>query len=193
VRLAFDSSAALAEQVAQGAPADVLATADEESMESVVGRGGTAGSPSFFATNRLVLVVPKANEAGISSVGDLDRPEVDYVVCVPTAPCGRIAARALSEAEVTSDPASEETDVKSVLSKVLLAEADAGLVYASDAVAASEEVQALDLAPSPSMTTRYPVAVLAEAEEPQLAATWVELVLSPDGQDVLRDHGLGSP
>ena len=135
VKLAFDSSATLAEQVTQGAPADVLATADEATMQTVVDAGGTEGDPQLFATNHLQMVVPKDNPANIQQFSDLEKPGVKYVVCVDTAPCGKLAAKVLAATGIKAKPASEEVDVKAVLSKVELGEADAGLVYATDAVA----------------------------------------------------------
>lgn len=193
VELAFDSSATLAEQVNQGAPADVLATADEATMRSVVDAGGVAGAPRLFATNHLQLVVPAANPARITRLRDLGRPGVDFVVCVTTAPCGKLAATVLRAGGVTAAPASEEVDVKAVLSKVQLDEADAGLVYATDAVAAGDDVESVDVPSSPQNNTSYPIAALTEAEEPGLAADFVELVLSPAGRRVLTRAGFGSP
>ena len=138
VTLAFDSSATLAEQVSQGAPADVLATADELTMQRVVDTGATAGDPEVFATNRLALVVPNDNPAAIAAFADIDDPGVDYVVCVDSAPCGALSQVVLDEQGITNDPASEEVDVKAVLSKVELDEADAGIVYETDAVASED-------------------------------------------------------
>lgn len=204
VRLAFDSSATLAEQVTQGAPADVLATADEPTMAVAVDAGATDGDPQVFATNRLVLVVPADNPAGIESLPDLDG-DVDYVVCVASAPCGALARDLLADAAVTAPPASEEVDVKAVLSKVQLDEADAGLVYASDAVAAGAGVSQVETSaggpdgpddtgdPDGTALTRYPIARVAEAPEPDLAAAWVDLVTSPAGRDALTAAGFGPP
>ena len=193
VRLSFDSSATLAGQVAEGAPADVLATADELTMESAVAAGATDGRPTAFASNRLVLVVPADNPAGIDSVSDLDAKDVDYVVCVPSAPCGHIAAAALDEAGIDAPAASEEADVKAVLSKVMLDEADAGLVYATDALDAGSSVRTVEVSSSPATTTRYFVAALRDAADPGLAQDWVDLVMSQRGQQVLGDAGFGPP
>ncbi len=193
VTLAFDSSATLAEQVAQGAPGDVLATADETTMQTVVDAGGARGAPRAFATNRLQLVVPATNPAGIEELGDIAEPGVRYVVCVATAPCGKLARTVLRQADVTAPAASEEVDVKSVLSKVVLNEADAGLVYATDAVAAQDDVTAVDIPVSPQNRTTYPVATLSGAEQPALAQEFVDLVLSPEGQRVLSDAGFQRP
>jgi molybdate transport system substrate-binding protein len=193
VELAFDSSATLAEQVNQGAPGDVLATADERTMALVTDAGSAAGRPQVFATNRLVLVVPADDPAGIEQLADLDRGGVDFVVCVESAPCGALAAAVLEEQEVVAPPASEEVDVKAVLAKVTLGEADAGLVYASDAVAAGDSVTSIEIPASDDTSTAYPIAVTADAAEPALARAWVDLVLSENGQQVLESAGFGAP
>ena len=193
VALSFDSSATLAEQVAQGAPADVLATADERTMAKVADDGGTRVEPRAFASNRLQLVVPPDNPAAIERFADLEQPGTTFVVCVESAPCGKLAATLLDGAGITAEPASEEVDVKAVLSRVALDEADAGLVYATDAVAAGDAVRAIDVPASADSPTRYPIAALADADEPALAEDWVRLVLSRRGQQVLADAGFGKP
>jgi molybdate transport system substrate-binding protein len=193
VELAFDSSATLAEQVNAGAPGDVLATADERTMRLVADRGNTSGRPRVFATNHLQLAVPRDNPAGIETFADLDRPGVAYVVCVDSAPCGKLAATVLKTAGITAEPVSEEVDVKAVLSKVQLDEADAGLVYATDAVAAGDRVRAIDIPASEQNLNRYPIAALEDADEPALARAWVRLVTGAQGQRVLRDAGFGKP
>jgi molybdate transport system substrate-binding protein len=193
VRLAFDSSATLAEQVNQGAPADVLATADTATMQSVSDAGNTAGRPRLFATNHLQLVVPEDNPAGIKKFTDLDRPGVKYVVCVDTAPCGKLAKTVLAGTGITHPPASEEVDVKAVESKVQLGEADAGIVYATDVVAAGHKVRAIDIPTSNQNLNSYPIAALKDARKPALARAWVRLVLSAKGQRVLSDDGFGKP
>ncbi len=193
VRLAFDSSATLAEQVIQGAPADVLATADERTMQLVADADAVGATPQVFATNRLALVVPATDPAGIDELADLDRADVDYVVCVDSAPCGALARSALDEAGISRDPASEEVDVKAVLSKVQLDEADAGIVYRTDARAAGDSVRILPVPSSAATLTRYPLAVLEGADSPSLAAAWVDLVLSDEGQQVLDEAGFGTP
>lgn len=193
VKLSFDSSTTLAEQVDQGAPADVLATADEDSMQTVVDQDGTDGKPRVFATNHLVLAVPKSNPKGISSLSDLDDPGVKYVVCVGTAPCGKLAAKVLAATGVTAHPASEEVDAKATLAKLALNEADAGLVYASDVATAGGKVDDIDLPASGENLNTYLIAALSGARKPTLAHDWVRLVLSPRGQKVLADAGFGKP
>jgi molybdate transport system substrate-binding protein len=193
VKLAFDSSATLAEQVNQGAPADVLATADTDTMKTVVDQDGTDGDPEVFASNHLVMAVPPGNKAGITSINDLDKPGVKYVVCVDTAPCGKLAVKVLAASGVTAKPASEEVDVKATLSKVELDEADAGLVYASDIVTAGDKVQKVDLPTDKENLNTYPIAALSGARKPTLAKEWVDLVLSSKGQQALANAGFGKP
>lgn len=193
VRLAFDSSATLAEQVNQGAPADVLATADRRTMRRVVAEDNTAAPPQVFATNRLRLVVPPENPAGIDELADLDEPEVDYVVCVHSAPCGALAESVLDSAGISHHPASAEVDVKAVLTKIELGEADAGLVYATDAAAAGNLVRAIAVPAPAGAVNDYPIAVLAGADDPGLAREWVELVLSDNGRALLGAAGFGAP
>ncbi len=193
VRLSFDSSATLAEQVNQGAPADVLATADTRTMQTVVAQAGTAGTPRLFATNHLELVVPAKNPAGVTRFADLAKTGVRYVVCVPSAPCGKLAATVLANTGITAKPASEEVDVKAVLTRVQLDEADAGLVYATDATAAGAKVRAIDVPTANENLNSYPIAALENAARPALARAWVELVLSATGQQVLHDAGFGKP
>ena len=193
VKLAFDSSATLAEQVTQGAPADVLATADEATMQTVVDAGGTEGDPQLFATNHLQMVVPKDNPANIQQFSDLEKPGVKYVVCVDTAPCGKLAVKVLTATGIKAKPASEEVDVKAVLSKVELGEADAGLVYATDAVAGGDKVKPIDIPTSNENLNSYPIAALADAKKPGLAKEWVDLVTGAKGQQALADAGFGKP
>lgn len=185
VRLVLESSATLAGQVVEGAPADVLATADQAAMQRVVD-AGVAESAEVFATNQLVLVTPPDNPARITGLEDLDDPAVTYVACVETAPCGTLADELLAQNGVVAEPASLEVDVKAVLAKVTADEADAGLVYATDAFAARSEVTTWPVPGAEERLTAYPIAVVDQAEEPDLATAWVELVLSDEGQEVLH-------
>ena len=193
VKTAFDSSATLAEQVTQGAPADVLATADEDTMKTVSDAGDTAEAPKLFATNHLVMVVPRDNPAGITQFSDLDKKGVKYVVCVDTAPCGKLAVKVLANTGIKAKPVSEEVDVKAVLSKVSADEADAGLVYATDAVAGGDSVTKVDVPTSHENLNSYPIAALKDSQKSTLAQQFVDLVLSTQGQKVLADAGFGTP
>jgi len=193
VRFSFDSSATLAEQVAQGAPADVLATADTRTMHTVVAAHANDGKPQLFATNRLVLAVPKANPAHVTGVADLDRSGVKYLACVSSAPCGDLADTLLKANHVSAPPVSREVDVKSVLGKLELGEADAGLVYATDVRSSQGKVTALQVPHAAQHLNEYPIVALTGSTHSTLAHDWVRLVLSPAGQQVLGAAGFGAP
>jgi molybdate transport system substrate-binding protein len=184
VATSFDSSATIAAQVDAGAPADVVATADPRTMELMA---DVVEDPATFARNKLALVVPPDDPAGVGGLADLQ--QADYVVCAPSAPCGSLAADLLEEAGVSRPPRSREVDVKAVLAKVALGEADAGLVYASDVVTAGDRVRRRPLPSDLTAATSYPIAVVTDAAHPDLAAEWVDLVLSDEGQQVLQEAG----
>lgn len=191
VKLAFDSSATLAQQAAGGAPADVLATADTTTMESA--KSALSSTPQNFATNVMVLVTPSDNPQGITKFGDLDSGGVTYVVCVDTAPCGKVAAALLEQDHVTAKPASTEVDVKSVLAKVTEGEADAGIVYTTDAVSVGDSVKTIAIPGTAQQTTTYPIATLEQSKQSDLAQEFVDLVMSSQGHQVLQDAGFGAP
>jgi molybdate transport system substrate-binding protein len=193
VRFSFGSSTTLAAQVTQGAPADVLATADRRTMHGVVSANANRSKPRLFASNKLVLAVPRGNPDHVLGIHDLNRKDVAYLMCVTSAPCGALAKKLLLINHVTAYPASKEIDVKSVLSKLELAEADAGLVYASDVHAAQGMVRALPILHSGEHRNLYPIVVLAGTKHPVLARAWVKLVRSQTGQKVLQAAGFGAP
>jgi molybdate transport system substrate-binding protein len=126
-------------------------------------------------------------------VGDLSRSGVDVVMCDPSAPCGALGRQVLQLAGVRVRPRSLEPDVKSVLTKVELGEADAGLVYTSDAASAGAKVRALPIPNSSEALNTYLVAPVAGAHAPGAADEWIHLVTSPEGRRVLRGHGFGPP
>ena len=184
----FDSSATIATQVVNGAPADVVATADERTMRVMAEQDALGGDPVVFAHNVLALVVPPDNPAGITALEDLDGTE--YVVCAPAVPCGSLSEDLLAGAGVTTEPRSHEVDVKAVLTKVVLDEADAGLVYASDVVAAGDQVRQVPLPDAPG--TDYPAAITADSAEPDLAQEFLDLLLSDQGRAALEQAGFGA-
>lgn len=189
VKLAFDSSATLAQQAVDGAPADVLATADEETM--ITATSALDSGIQALAFNTMVLIIPADNPAGITSFDDLQSDDADYVVCVETAPCGKVAATLMDHNEITAEPASLEVDVKAVLAKVTSGEADAGIVYATDAVAAGDAVQTFDIPHAAKEGNPYLIATLKQSKSPDLAQEFVDLVMSDSGQQMLIDAGFG--
>lgn len=190
VELSFGSSTDLAEQAADGAPGDVLATADESSM-TIAADAGAALDPATFATNVLVIVTPPDNPAGIESLADLDG--TTWVRCTDEAPCGKVAAAVLADNDITAEPASLEEDVRATLDKVTSGEADAGLVYATDAVAAGDDVATIPVSGAEEQLTSYLIAPLEQAGDADLASAWVELVTGPEGQSALTEAGFTLP
>lgn len=189
VRISYGSSTALALQLAEGAPADVLATADRRSMAEAE-QADAVGDVTTFASNAMVLVrAPQRSD--LTSIGDLG--DGDYVRCVDSAPCGAIALQLLERAGVEARPASLEPDVRAVLTKVLAGEVDAGLVYASDAHSAGETLTTVAVPGAQRLTNSYEMAVAADTDDPRLAAQWVALVTGPAGQQALTDAGFAPP
>lgn len=184
VEFSFGSSTTLAEQAVQGAPGDVLATADEASMSTAEEGDALAGEPVVFATNVMVLVVPADNPGGIESYPDL--AGTDWVRCADDVPCGRVALSLLDANVPVGDPASLEIDVKSVLAKVTSGEADAGFVYATDAAASGDEVTVVEIPGAEDALTSYYVAALGGAADGDLTAEWVALLTSPEARQVLE-------
>jgi molybdate transport system substrate-binding protein len=193
VKLVYDSSATLAGMAEQGAPGDVLATADQKTMDDAKSRGGTGSAPQQFATNVVMLAVPAANPAGVSSFTDLQRSGVKYVVCVRTAPCGAAAAALLTSNKISHKPVSEEVDVKSVLAKVESGDADAGMVYKTDVTAADTKVKGIEVPGAAASPNTYWVATTSNAKQTGLAKDWITLMSSSGGMKVLTDAGFGMP
>ncbi len=186
VRVNLGSSATLAQQVVEGAPADVLATADERTMQVAVD-GGAVAAPERFAANEMVLVTAAAGGSDIRSAGDLER--TGYVACVETAPCGAVAAALLELNGISNPPRSYQPDVKAVAQLVLADEVDAGLVYASDAAAQPDRLRSIPVPGSAEHRNPYLVAVTEQSDDPGLADSWVELLTGERGQELLRDAG----
>jgi molybdate transport system substrate-binding protein len=191
VELSFGSSTELAETVADQAPGDVLATADQASMAIAEGAGATSADPVAFATNTLVIVTAPGNPTDIDSLDDL--AGTTWVRCADDVPCGRVALSLLDAAGVTAEPASLEVDVRSTLEKVTSGEVDAGLVYASDATAAGDAVDTVEIPGASAAPTTYFLAPLTQSADAELAAAWVSLVTSDRGRAALSAAGFGPP
>ena len=190
VSFSFGSSTDLAEQAADGAPGDVLSTADETSMKAAED-AGVAGEVGEFATHVMVIVTPAGNPAGVESLDDLEG--ATWVRCADEVPCGRVAGAVLEDNGVTAEPASLEEDVRSTLDKVVSGEADAGLVYASDAVAAGEDVETVEIPGAEEELTTYFTTTLEQSDDPDLAQAWVDLVTSEEGRAALTEAGFTRP
>jgi molybdate transport system substrate-binding protein len=192
VAVNFGGSSGLAGQIVQGAPADVFAAADETTMRTVTD-AGLAGDPTVFATNTLQLVTPAANPAGVTGPADIARAELAIALCSPEVPCGAATVTLLAASGVTASPDTLEQDVRAVLTKVQLDEADAGLVYRTDALAAGDAVRAIDIEGADAATNAYPIATLTGSGNARAARAFVDFVLSADGRSVLEAAGFGAP
>jgi molybdate transport system substrate-binding protein len=192
VTFSFAASSTLTQQITQGAPADVLATADEANLQKVIDAGG-ASDPKVFARNRLELAVGQGNPKKLTGLADLAKGGVLFVLCAPEVPCGRFGVQALAKAGVTAKPKSFEDNVKAVLTKVSLGEADAGIVYVTDVRSSGGKVEGVTIPDAENVLATYPVAVLTGARNPEGARAFVELVLSHAGRQVLAGYGFLSP
>lgn len=187
----FAGSSDLVAQIRQGAPADVFASADTANMTKV--EDLLSGAQEDFATNTLTIVTPPGNPAGIHGFADLARPDLQLVVCAPQVPCGTATARIEQQAGVALTPVSEESSVTDVLGKVTSGQADAGLVYVTDAADAGDRVTTIDFPDSSGAVNTYPIAALESAGAPEVAAAFVALVTGPDGRRVLSEAGFAAP
>ena len=191
VQLNVAGSAALREQILQGAPADVFASASESTMQAVV-QAGDAITPTTFAANELIIAVPIGNPAGIESVADLEDPDLYVGLCAARVPCGDFARQALDQLGVVASIDTNEGDVRALLTKIEAGELDAGIVYATD-VAASARTEGIALPETVDVAIDYPIAVLSESPNPGGASAFVDFVVSTNGQRILAAHGFGSP
>jgi molybdate transport system substrate-binding protein len=192
VELNFAGSPTLVQQIREGAPADVFAAADLDNMQRLVD-ANAVGQPEIFARNVLQIAVAKGNPERIAGLADLTRPGLTVVLCGETVPCGRYAREAFQRAGLTPPVGSRELDVKAVLSKVTLGEADAGIAYVTDVRAAADKVEGVGIAAAHDVTARYPIAVVREAAAPETARLFVDFVLSEPGRTILGELGFLNP
>ncbi|GGD11959.1 molybdate ABC transporter substrate-binding protein [Nocardioides daphniae] len=191
VRLNVAGSADLVAQVTEGAPADVVATADTATMDTLAA-DDLVNEVTPFATNTLVIVVPPGNPAGVAGLDDL-AGDLDLVVCAPQVPCGAATAQVETAAGLTFTPVSEEQSVTDVLGKVRAGEADAGLVYVTDVEAAGGDVEGVAFPEARDAVNTYPVAVATGSDHPSLARAFADLVTSLAGEQVLTSAGFDRP
>jgi molybdate transport system substrate-binding protein len=189
VVFSFGPSSGLVEQALAGAPADILATADTRTMDRAVDGGAVAGEPTIFARNRLVLIVPAGNPGGVTGLADLAREDLRIAVCAPEVPCGAAAEQLLDTAGVTASPDTLATDVKEAASLVALGEADASLVYITDAAVLGGSIESVDVPGSAQVVNDYPVAVLAGAPNPEGAQLVRDAITGEPGQRILGEAG----
>jgi molybdate transport system substrate-binding protein len=197
VKQSFESSSTLLTQIQQGAPADVFASAAQEEMGTAVEDGLVAGQPEVFVKNREIIMVPKDNPAGIKAFPDVAEPGVKLALAQKDVPAADYALQILDKAnarygpsfkkDVLSNVVSREADVRASVNRVVVGDADATFVYASDyTVDVRDRVKVVQIPPDLNIIATYPIAALKDAEDSELAKKWVELVTSKEGQRVLE-------
>lgn len=191
VTYSFAGSQQLAAQVEAGAPADVIATADDASMDRLV-RAGLVEAPRTFARNRLAIAVAPGNPDRVTALADLGRPGLRVALADPSVPAGRYAGQALARAGVTVRPVSLELDVKAVVARVASGEASAGIVYATD-VRGAPGVEGIEIPDAANVAASYPVAVVRAGRDAVAARAFVDRLLGRPGRDALAGRGFDLP
>lgn len=195
VKFNFDGSSSLFDQMQGGAKADVFASADEKNMKKATDAGLNAGEPSIFVNNTLTLAVPKGNPARVTGLDD-SLTGKKLVICAEGVPCGNAYRELAQKVGFTGQAVSEETSVKDVMGKVVSGEADAGVVYKTDALAEKDSVDTIDIPSSETVVNAYPIVVTKMAAENgnnAAAKAFVDYVLSDAAQKVFAKYGFMSP
>ncbi|NUK00525.1 molybdate ABC transporter substrate-binding protein [Streptomyces lunaelactis] len=190
VTFSFAGSQELAAQVKQGAPADALVTADTKTMD---GLRPDTGTPTVIAKNRLVIATVEGNPKKVDDLKDLADTELKVVLAAPEVPVGRYSQKILDAQKIDVKPVSQEPNVRAVLSKVELGEADAGLVYKTDAATATDKVDAVEIPDAQNAIAEYPAATLKTSRNSEAAAAFVKWLSTPEAQKILRDAGFQQP
>lgn len=193
VKFSFGGSPALAAQIVAKAPADVFAAASPATMKTVTDAGDAAGTPAVFVRNQLQIAVPPTNPGNVTGLADFGKSGLKIVVCAVAVPCGAAADKVFKAAGITPAIASYEQDVKGVLTKVELGEADAGLVYKTDVRSAGDKVKGVDFPEASKAVNDYPIVALTTGANPAAAAAWVAFITSAAAKQALADAGFLVP
>ncbi|MFE2874333.1 molybdate ABC transporter substrate-binding protein [Streptomyces roseus] len=186
VTFSFAGSQELAAQVKQGAPADALVTADTKTMD---GLKAETGDPAIIAKNRLVIAAGKGNPFKVDGLKDLADTKIKVVLAAPEVPVGRYSKQILDAQKIEVKPVSQEANVRAVLSKVELGEADAGLVYKTDTAKSGDKVSVVDIPDAENAVASYPAATLKSSKNAEAAAAFVAWLSTPEAQKILQDAG----
>ena len=193
VHLNLGSSGLLRQQVLEGAPADVFASADMANMARLMDAGETSGDPMIFARNRMEIAIPAGNPAGITGLEDFANDELLIGLCAEQVPCGAYAREVLRNAGVAPSVDSNEPDVRALLTKVEAGELDAGITYLTDVLSTGGAVEGLAIREDVNVMADFPISTLVGASNPEVAARFVAFVLSGQGQAILDGYGFSSP
>jgi molybdate transport system substrate-binding protein len=193
VKFSFGGSDTLTAQITQGAPADVFASANQSTMQTVEKAGDTTGTPTVFVKNTLEIAVAPGNPKNIKTLSDLTKSGTKVALCAKTVPCGSAAVKVLAAAKVSLTPVTYETEVTSALTKVELGEVDAALVYHTDVVGAAGKVDGVVFSTASTAVNSYPIDVLKGASDTALAQAFVTYILSSSSEQVLLKAGFQAP
>ncbi len=193
VEFNFDASSALVTLIAEGAPADVFASADVPNMDKLTDAGLNGSDPVIFATNLLTIIVPAGNPGGVTGVEDLANPDLTVVLCAEEVPCGNYANQILDDAGVDVSPASLEENVRGVVTKVTSGEADAGIVYVTDVTAAGDDAEGVEIPEDINVRAEYPIATVAASANQEIGQAFIDFISGADGQAILAEYGFGPP
>ncbi len=185
----FGPSSDLAQQIVNGGPADVFAAASPATMKTVTDAGLVAGNPVTFVTNELQIATAPGNPKGIKTFADLAKPALKVVMCAPQVPCGAATVKVEQATGVDIKPVSEEPDVKSTLGKVTTGNADAGLVYVTDVVAAKDTVTGVSFPEAKQALNDYPIAAIKGAPQAELASMFIEFVRGGQATKIFETQG----
>lgn len=186
ITFSFGASSTLSQQIDSGAPVDVFAAANTSTMDAVA---DLTDGPEVFAHNSLEIVVPAGNPAGVTGLADFADANLTIALCAEDVPCGSAAVKAFAAAGITPAPDTYEKDVTATLTKAVLGEVDAALVYRTDVISAGDDVEGIEFPEAADARNDYPIATLADAANPEAAAAFMAFVLSDEGQTVLTDAG----
>jgi molybdate transport system substrate-binding protein len=193
VTLSFAGSSDLVAQIIEGAPVDVFASADLANMTKLSTAGLDGDDPVVFASNVAEIIVEPGNPKGITGLADLADEDLVVVQCAPEVPCGAYAEKIFANAGVMVTPASFEENVKAVVTKVTLGEADAGIVYRTDVIAAGDRAGGVVISDDVNVVAEYPIVLTADAANPDEARAFIDFVRSAAGQAILAKFGFSSP
>jgi molybdate transport system substrate-binding protein len=193
VTVNFGASSTLAQQIIDGAPVDVFASADEANMTKVSNKKLQSGTPKIFATNSLEIIVRNGNPSKIASLADLSKSGLIYITCAPEVPIGKYGAQVLQKAGVKVSPASLEPDVKGIVAKVTAGEADAGIVYATDISATKGAADGVVIPADVNVIATYPIVAISTSTNSAAAQSWIAFVTGTEGQTILKNYGFGAP
>jgi molybdate transport system substrate-binding protein len=180
-------------QINEGGPADVFASADQRNMSKLIDAGNNGSDPVVFATNSLEIIVEPGNPEAITGVADLGNDDLIVVICAAEVPCGKYAQQIFDAAGVAVTPDSLEENVKAVVTKVAAGEADAGLVYTTDVIAAGDRAEGVQISDDVNVLAEYPIAVTRDPPNAEAGSAFIDFVLGEQGQKILDSYGFLPP